>query len=113
HAHAHNAGEAAYAVVLVYNQVADGEVGVRAYPLGVGDLPLCARAPAAAQAAARYLRIREYGEAQARIFYPRGKRARGYDAAARRRQGAEALRKRTFYAVTVQKLRQQPGPAHV
>src|SRR5699024_4577243 len=64
HGHAHDSGEAAYAVVLVHHEVADGQVGVRGYALGVREL--AARlALRLAEAAAGYLRVRQHGQAQA------------------------------------------------
>ena len=78
-------------MVLVDDEVADGEVGVRAYLLGVGELAggAAARFP---EAGAGNLRVRQDGQALARVLYPGGEAARRYDAAAPVRQGGEFFR---------------------
>ena len=110
--HAHNARKTAYAVVLVYDEVADGQVGIRAYALCVRQLAFCL-ALRLSEAAAGYLRVREHREAYSRVLEP-GRQASGrHDALTGLRQGAEIFREQAFHRVPVQKLRQQLCTAHV
>ena len=113
HRHAHHAGKAAYTVVLVDNEVADGQVGAGAYGFGIGELAFSGPAPGLSEAAAGYLGIRQHGEAQSRVFKAGRQPSGGYDTLSPLGQGNQPIRQGAFYATLTEKLRQQLGPAHV
>ena len=73
HRHTHNAGEAAYAVVLVHHEIALGEIGAGGYHFARG-LFFAPRAPLKRPGD---LGICEHGKSEHRVFQPRGERPRG------------------------------------
>ena len=81
HGHLHDAGEAADAVHVVHDEIADREIGIGLDGLAVGALfRLCA--PHAADAG--HLRVREDGELRVRVFQTRGEASDRDEAPARR-----------------------------
>ena len=98
-------------MVLVDDEVADGEVGAGAYALGGGFLP--GGLPALFVAARDYLRVGEHGEADGGVFEPGREPAGGYDAAARGRDFREPLRDGALHAALAEVFAQKPRAAHI
>ena len=81
HGHLHDAGEAADAVHVVHDEIADREIGIGLDDLAVGAL---FRFGAAHAADAGHLRVRENGELRVGVFEARGEAPDRDEALARR-----------------------------